>query len=66
MSLPTPYPGLVISYSYLWATEHNKGAEEGVKARPCAILVARQVIAGGTNRAGLCEGCFEKKAVKRV
>jgi mRNA-degrading endonuclease toxin of MazEF toxin-antitoxin module len=46
MSLPTPTPGLVISYSYLWAHEHLAGAEEGRKDRPCAIVAARQVIEG--------------------
>ena len=46
MSLPTPRPGLVIGYSYLWATEHRAGHEEGRKARPCAIDAARQVIEG--------------------
>jgi hypothetical protein len=46
VSLPTPQPGLVISYSYLWAREHEKGAEEGRKTRPCAIVAARQVIEG--------------------
>ena len=46
MSLPTPQPGLVISYAYLWAREHGRGAEEGRKDRPCAIVAARQVIEG--------------------
>jgi hypothetical protein len=46
MSLPTPHPGLVISYAYLWAREHGRGAEEAVKDRPCAIVAARQVIEG--------------------
>lgn len=46
MSLPSPVPGLVISYSYLWAREHEQGAEEGRKARPCAIVAARQVMEG--------------------
>lgn len=46
MTLPTPEPGLVISYSYLWAREHSKGSEEGRKTRPCAIVAARQVIEG--------------------
>lgn len=40
MSLPVPEPGLVIRYSYLWAREHDRGREEGVKDRPCAVLVA--------------------------
>jgi hypothetical protein len=46
VSLPVPQPGLVISYSYLWAREHEKGAEEGRKGRPCAIVAARQIIEG--------------------
>lgn len=46
MSLPTPQPGLVISYAYLWAREHGLGAEEGVKDRPCAIVAARQFMEG--------------------
>ena len=46
MSLPTPRPGLVIRYAYLWADEHRRGAEEGLKDRPCAIVAANQVIEG--------------------
>jgi hypothetical protein len=46
VTLPAPQPGLVISYSYLWAREHEKGAEEGRKTRPCAIVAARQMIEG--------------------
>ncbi|MCA0029621.1 type II toxin-antitoxin system PemK/MazF family toxin [Mesorhizobium sp. B263B2A] len=46
MSLPKPIPGLVICYSYLWAKEHETGAEEGRKGRPCAIVAARQVVEG--------------------
>ncbi len=40
MSLPKPEPGLVIRYSYLWHAEHREGREEGVKDRPCAIVLA--------------------------
>jgi PemK-like, MazF-like toxin of type II toxin-antitoxin system len=36
---PPPVPGLVIRYSYLWLSEHMKGQEEGVKERPCAIVL---------------------------
>ena len=46
MSLPTPRPGLVICYAYLWADEHHAGLEEGRKDRPCAIVAARQIIEG--------------------
>ena len=40
MSFPSPKPGLVIRYSFLWSHEADAGAEEAVKDRPCAIIVA--------------------------
>lgn len=40
MALPTPAPGLVISYAYLWRDQAAAGAEEGRKSRPCAIVLA--------------------------
>lgn len=40
MELPDPAPGLVIRYSYLWHDEAGRGQEEGVKDRPCAIVLA--------------------------
>jgi hypothetical protein len=40
MPFPQPEPGLVISYSYLWRHEHNKGKNEGRKVRPCVIILA--------------------------
>lgn len=46
MSLPAPKPGLVIRYAYLWAREHDEGREEGVKDRPCAVLLATKTDAG--------------------
>lgn len=39
MALPTPAPGLVISYAYLWRDQDAAGATEGRKDRPCAIVV---------------------------
>ncbi len=42
MPLPVPHPGLVICYSYLWHSEAAKGKLEGVKNRPCAIVLATQ------------------------
>ncbi len=42
MSLPRPAIGLVICYAYLWVGEHEKGAEEGLKGRPAAIVAARR------------------------
>lgn len=48
MTFPTPEPGLVIRYSYLWRAEHLEGREEGVNDRPCAIILATQNNAGDT------------------
>jgi hypothetical protein len=39
VALPEPVPGLVIRYAYLWAEEHRRGREEGVKDRPCAVVL---------------------------
>jgi hypothetical protein len=39
VALPTPVPGLVIRYAYLWRAEHLRGLEEGVKDRPCAVVL---------------------------
>jgi hypothetical protein len=40
--LPAPVAGLVIHYSYLWQSEHERGQEEGVKDRPCAVILVMQ------------------------
>jgi hypothetical protein len=40
MPIPTPEPGLVISYAYLWHFEHEAGLEEGRKDRPSVIVLA--------------------------
>jgi hypothetical protein len=32
--------GLVVSYAYLWTTEHRRGREDGVKDRPCVVVLA--------------------------
>jgi hypothetical protein len=39
MTLPEPEPGLVIAYSYLWSNEYKSGKIEGLKNRPCAIIL---------------------------
>jgi len=46
--LPVPEPGLIISYGYLWHSEHQEGQEEGVKGRPCAIILTMQAASGET------------------
>lgn len=40
MDIPTPVPGLVIRYAYLWADEHEAGREEGAKDRTAAVVAA--------------------------
>ena len=47
MAFPIPVPGLVIRYSYLWASEHARGQEEGLKDRPCAVVLVVADDAGG-------------------
>lgn len=42
MDLPIPRPGLVIRYAYLWREEAAEGRQEGVKDRPCVVVVAVQ------------------------
>jgi len=39
LSFPQPVPGLVIRYSYLWRDEQKRGQEEGLKDRPCAVIL---------------------------
>jgi len=39
MAFPEPVPALVIRYSYLWRREYERGQEEGVKDRPCAVVM---------------------------
>jgi hypothetical protein len=46
--LPEPRLGLVVHYSFLWSHERARGASEGRKDRPCAIVVARRSAEGGS------------------
>jgi hypothetical protein len=39
VTFPEPYAGLVIRYSYLWKREYEQGREEGMKDRPCALVL---------------------------
>jgi hypothetical protein len=47
MPIPTPEPGLVISYAYVWDYEAQGGQEEGRKDRPCVIALAVERQPGG-------------------
>jgi hypothetical protein len=40
MDVPTPEPGLVICYAYLWHDEYANGLDEGRKARPAVVVLA--------------------------
>jgi hypothetical protein len=44
---PEPIAGMVIRYAYLWQSEHDRGLREGLKDRPCAILLAVTDAIGG-------------------
>lgn len=46
MDIPSPLPGLVIRFAYLWAEEHDAGQEEGAKDRPVAVVVGRKSVDG--------------------
>lgn len=46
MPLPTPEPGLVVNFRFLWKHEHAAGAEEGRKDRPCAVILAVTSVRG--------------------
>jgi uncharacterized protein YifN (PemK superfamily) len=46
---PEPVPGLVIRYDFLWKNELGRGRIEGVKVRPCAVVI---VVRGADGKAG--------------
>ncbi len=46
MVLKTPEPGQVIRYAYLWWNEARRGRTEGLKDRPCAIVLTRMTSGG--------------------
>jgi len=48
LPFPSPWPGLVVGYSYLWLAEHRQGQVEGKKDRPCVIVLATENTAEGT------------------
>jgi hypothetical protein len=48
MALDPPLPGQVIRYAYLWWNETRVGREDGVKDRPCGIVLTRQTEQGNT------------------
>ena len=54
MALPkTPFPGMVVRYSFLWSSEARTGEAEGRKDRPCVVITAVRREAGGRYRVRL-------------
>jgi len=49
MPLPTPEPGVVICYEFLWSHEAAQGAIEGEKRRPAVIVIATKTEDGATK-----------------
>ena len=51
MPLPaTPFPGMIVRYSFLWSSEARAGKTEGRKDRPCVVVTAVQRVADGRFR----------------
>src|ERR1700753_4447422 len=46
MGFPQPVSGLVIRYSYLWRSQSLAGLDEGLKDRPCAIILVTTDVGG--------------------
>ncbi|AXQ28802.1 hypothetical protein D0B54_08945 [Solimonas sp. K1W22B-7] len=43
---PTPIPGLVLRYTYLWKSEFDEGKVDGRKHRPCVVVVCVEDVDG--------------------
>ena len=48
MPIAPPRPGLVISYAYLWRSEHEQGRDTGAKTRPAVIVLTAKDTEGET------------------
>jgi len=49
-----PKPGLVIRYDFLWKEEERAGRNQGMKDRPCAIILATKPKEDGSREVVLC------------
>jgi hypothetical protein len=47
---PAPTPGLVVRFDYLWLDERRAGRVEGIKDRPCVVILALEGGASGVQR----------------
>ncbi|HEV2301911.1 MAG TPA: hypothetical protein VGR91_10120 [Stellaceae bacterium] len=51
MALPkTPFPGMVVRYSFLWSSDARVGEVEGRMDRPCVVITAIRREADGRYR----------------
>jgi hypothetical protein len=51
VALPkTPFPGMIVRYSFLWSSEAKAGRTERRKDRPCVIITAIRRAADGRLR----------------
>jgi hypothetical protein len=48
MAHPPTQPGQVIRYAYLWWNEARTGRQEGIKDRPCGVVLTRIAESGHT------------------
>jgi PemK-like, MazF-like toxin of type II toxin-antitoxin system len=46
----TPFPGMIVRYSFLWSSEARAGKTEGRKDRPCVVVTAVKRVADGRFR----------------
>jgi hypothetical protein len=42
MKKPDPQIGQIVRFDYLWRREAHSGLKDGLKIRPCAVIVARR------------------------
>jgi hypothetical protein len=54
MALPTPEPGLVIAFNYLWKRERDLGRDNARYPRPCAIVLTMRRAADGQTVVMVC------------
>jgi hypothetical protein len=51
VALPkTPFPGMIVRYSFLWSRKAEAGETEGRKDRPCVVITAIRCAADGRLR----------------
>jgi hypothetical protein len=50
VSLPTPAPGLIFHYNFLWADDAVTGKIEAEKARPAAVVLTVDTPSSGDQR----------------